>query len=88
MSLITIGVVVGNRRDKYDTYPFTNIDVRAGTNELPLGNEIVGHYSGPHVVGPHNYYITFKKIVMAEYVTLQLKRRGALLVNGFVIQGG
>lgn len=63
------------------------MEARAGMTALPLANEVVGSFDGPPVAGPHNHYIIFNRIVMAEYITLQQKGYPYLQVNGIKIQG-
>ena len=61
-----------------------NLEVRAGTKNDNT-NEIVGTFKGPGKTGA-KHVVQFKKPVYADYLTLQLKKKGAYLaVNGITL---
>jgi len=57
-----------------------NLEVRAGML-AGLGNKVVGTFKGPGTTGGKTV-IVFKKAVVAKYITLQIKGKGTLQVNG------
>ena len=61
-----------------------NLEVRAGTKNDNT-NEIVGTFTGPGKTGA-KHVVQFKKPVYADYLTLQLKKKGAVLqINGVTL---
>ena len=61
-----------------------NLEVRAGTKN-DLTNEIMGTFTGPGKTG-EKHVVQFKRPVLADYLTLQLKKKSASLqVNGIYL---
>ena len=76
-----------NRKDEEGEL-LRDVVVRAGSGDEPLENGLVGEFKGPGVTG-EEHDVMFGRNVMAEYITISMKGKGVLQINGLrVLEAG